>query len=201
MQKVPLTNIRLFSLKVVSVSSRCHENLYHNSLCISCSFLFSQPGTETFNNHKVLLDNKGKIISWITPQREAYHQFLGQRWNFIKTGVPNSPGPAPRSNYPQYFFYCAYKLSNGLLEPDNWMNDVGEKVPNWVESARLYYAYSGDSSVMEIVQRLADYAIDHGTSPADFYMAQLSPIPPQMQVTPFSGGSFCKTIRTARDPG
>jgi hypothetical protein len=48
------------------------------------------------------------------------------------------------------------------------MNDVGEKIPNWFESARLYYAYTGDSSVMTIVKNLIDYTIEHGTSPASF---------------------------------
>jgi hypothetical protein len=124
--------------------------------------------TDSFNKHKVILDEESKIISWITPQSKAYSQFLYQRWNFIKTSVPNSPGPAPRSSYPQYYFYCAYDLQNGNLQPDTWMNDIGERIPNWFESARLYYAYTGDSTVMTIVKKLIDYAIEHGTSPATF---------------------------------
>ena len=76
------------------------------------------------------------------------------------------PGPPPRSSYPQYYFYCAYWDKNGVLEPDTWMNDVGEKIPNWLESARLYYAYTGDASVMRIVKDLVDYTIEHGTTPA-----------------------------------
>ena len=67
--------------------------------------------TDSFNKHKVILDEESKIISWITPQSKAYSQFLCQRWNFIKTSVPNSPGPEPRSSYPQYYFYCAYDLN------------------------------------------------------------------------------------------
>ncbi len=120
------------------------------------------------NTHPLILDEQSKIISWIKPQSTAYDQFLRQRWNFIKHNVPNSPGPEPRSLYPQYYFYCAYRPKNGTLEPDQWMNDVGEKIPNWFESARLYYQYTGDSSVMTIVRKLADYAMQHGTSPADF---------------------------------
>ena len=54
------------------------------------------------------------------------------------------------------------------MEPDTWMNDVGEKIPNWFESARLYNAYSGDNSVMKIVKELIDYSLDHGISPDDF---------------------------------
>lgn len=120
------------------------------------------------NTHKVVLDDQGKIIPWTTPQSKAYDLFLHQRWNFIKHHVPLSPGPAPRSRYPQYYFYCAYRPQNGELIPDQWMNDVGEKIPNWFESARLYYAYTGDTSVMNIVEKFADYALEHGTSPAHF---------------------------------
>lgn len=120
------------------------------------------------NTHPVLLDGESKIISWITPTDKAYDSFLRQRWDFIKNKVPNSPGPEPRSAYPQYYFYCAYRDKNGTLEPDQWMNDVGEKIPNWFESARLYYAYTGDTTVMAIVKKLADYALEHGTSPTTF---------------------------------
>ena len=109
---------------------------------------------DSIATHKVALDEKSKLISWIQPQSRAYDIFLRQRWNFIKTSVPCSPGPLPRSRYPQYYFYCAYKVSSGkiLQEPDEWMNDVGEKIPNWFESARLYYAYTGDTTVMNIVE-------------------------------------------------
>lgn len=123
---------------------------------------------DIFNTHKVVLDDEGKIVPWYGPAEKAYDHFLRLRWNFIKTKVPNCPGPAPRSDYPQYYFYCAYRDKNGVLEPDQWMNDVGEKVPNWFESGRLYYAYTGDSSVMTIVKNLLDYTLDHGTSPPTF---------------------------------
>lgn len=123
---------------------------------------------DVFNGHKVILDDQNEIIPWSVPVENAYDHFLRLRWNFIKTKVPNCPGPAPRSSYPQYYFYCAFRDKNGTLEPDTWMNDVGEKIPNWLESARLYYAYTGDSSVMTIVKNFLNYTIDHGTSPSSF---------------------------------
>jgi hypothetical protein len=55
------------------------------------------------NTHQVVLDDQSKIISWITPQSKSYDVFLHQRWDFIKHHVPLSPGPAPRSLYPQYY--------------------------------------------------------------------------------------------------
>jgi hypothetical protein len=132
---------------------------------ICLQFAFAQ---DVFNGHKVVLDNQGKIVPWSAPVDHAYDQFLRLRWDFIKTKVPNSPGRPPRSSYPQYYFYCAFWDQDGKLEPDTWMNDVAEKIPNWFESARLYYAYRGDSSVMSIVKQLMDYTLAHGTSPSNF---------------------------------
>jgi hypothetical protein len=48
------------------------------------------------------------------------------------------------------------------------MTDVGEKLPNRFESARLYYAYTGDLAVMAIVKKFMDYTLAHGTSPSNF---------------------------------
>jgi hypothetical protein len=48
------------------------------------------------------------------------------------------------------------------------MNDIGEKIPNWFENARLYYAYTGDSSVMKLMKDFIDYTLEHGTSSSEF---------------------------------
>src|SRR5665647_2482549 len=132
---------------------------------------FGQPGAKVdtfFCTHQVVLDNSAKLLPWFYPREKAYDQFLRIRWDFIKTKVSNSPGPEPRSNYPQYYFYASFEIKDGKMEIRDWMNDVAEKIPNWFENARLYYAYTGDSSVMKIVKDLIDYSLDHGTSPSTF---------------------------------
>ena len=121
---------------------------------------------DSIATHKVVLDKQNKIVSWIRPQSSAYDRFLRDRWNFIIRGIPNCPGPPPRSDYPMYYFYCAYK--DQKMIPDTWMNDIGEKIPNWFESARLYYQYSGDRRPLDIITEMIGYTIDHGTSPQDF---------------------------------
>ena len=123
---------------------------------------------DSIATHKVVLDNQSKLIPWSSPAGKAYDQFLRQRWNFIRSNVPNSPGPAPRSSYPQYYFYCAFKDSNNVLLPDMWMNDVGEKIPNWFESARLYYSYTGDIAPLNIAKGMVDYSLGHGITPSTF---------------------------------
>ncbi len=122
-----------------------------------------QAETPTLNGHRVALDNTRKIIPWFQPTANVYDEFLRQRWNFIKTGVPQHP-----SGYPLYYFCNGFSSTAPTIVPDKAMNDVGEKIPNWFESARLYYAYTGDTNVMAIARALVDYAIAHGTSPSNF---------------------------------
>jgi hypothetical protein len=167
--------------------------------CFITAFLFAQTGSNRFSEkpdsiayHKVVLDNQSKLISWIKPQSKAYDQFLYQRWNFVKTLVPNSPGPAPRSSYPIYYFYCDFRDSSNVILPGAWMNDVAEKIPNWFESARLYYAYTGDTSVMTIVKNLTDYSMEHGTSPSSFAWPNFPYTATDPGSTDFSDLTFAK---------
>jgi hypothetical protein len=136
--------------------------------CLTATDLLLAFAADVFNGHQVILDDQNKIIPWSQPVEKAYDHFLRLRWSFIKTKVPPCPGPPPRSSYPQYYFYCAFRNKHGIWQPDTWMNDVGEKIPNWFESARLYYAYTGDAEVMSIVKKLMDYTLAHGRSPAKF---------------------------------
>jgi hypothetical protein len=135
---------------------------------ISCKSQHRVISDTTFCSHKVVLDEQNKIVPWYSPAENAYDHFLHLRWDFIKNRVPYSPGPDPRSRYPQYYFYCAFKVSNDSILPDTWMNDIGEKIPNWFENARLYYAYCGDSEVMKIMKDFIDYTIENGTSSQEF---------------------------------
>jgi hypothetical protein len=134
----------------------------------------SKPGAMTvvtdtiFCTHNLVLDEHNKIVPWYSPAENAYDHFLHLRWNFIKNKVPKSPGPDPRSRYPLYYFYSAFISRNDSILPDNWMNDIGEKIPNWFENARLYYAYCGDASVMMLMKDFVDYTLVHGTSSPEF---------------------------------
>lgn len=124
--------------------------------------------SRVFCGHEVMLDENNKLLPRKVDAKNPYDHFVKLRWNFIKTKVPRSPGPPPRSDYPQYFFYCAFIDSAGVLLPDNWMNDVGEKVPMWLESARLYRDYSGDGEPLQLAKNLLDYSFEHGITPKDF---------------------------------
>ncbi len=114
--------------------------------------------------HPVALDRESRILPWLDPATGAYGRVLGLLWDFILTGVPNGPS----SPLPMYYLYCGYKLSGDSVVADTWMNDVGEKVPNWFESARLYYAYKGDAAAFKVAHGLVDYTLAHGITPAGY---------------------------------
>jgi len=111
------------------------------------------------------VDALGKIVPWHVPAGNAYHAFLTPRWNFIKTGSFPTPG---NPTYPQYFLHSGFSTTNPAITPDNWMNPISETVPNWFESARLYYAYSGDAAPLALAKALMDHSLTNGISPANF---------------------------------
>ena len=165
--------------------------------CLAASTPFAQqnpPGP--FCTHTVILDGQSKIVPWSTPRSNAYDLFLRLRWNFIKTKVPNSPGPPPRSSYPQYYFYCAFKDSSNILLPDGWMNDVGEKIPNWFESARLYYAYTGDSEPLNRTKGMVDYSLEHGITPPAYSWPDFPQTASDAGETEFRGFTTAKRFST-----
>ncbi len=136
---------------------------------ISCTGKPKVMPDTTFCTHKVVLDEQNKIIPWYyTRMKMLMIIFFTCDGILLKTKFPIHQDPIHRSRYPQYYFYCAFNVRNDSILPDAWMNDIGEKIPNWFENARLYYAYTGDSSVMKIMKDFIDYTLEHGTSSPEF---------------------------------
>jgi hypothetical protein len=124
--------------------------------------------SEEFLGHPLVLDSQGNILPWYAPNDpgQSYHQFLTKRWSFIKNG--NFPDPQ-HPTYQQYYLQSGFNTKDAFdgkgINPDNWENCISESMPNWFESARLYYAYSGDVSVMAFAKGLIDYSLVHAINP------------------------------------
>ena len=116
---------------------------------------------EVLRYHTLVLDSQNKIIPWSTPTANAFDNYLDKCWSWA-LAAPNDTNGLPIS-----FLYCAWSPGNPPAASTSWENDVGEKIPNWVESARLYYQYSGNKAPLNYVQRLVDYSLDHGQTPAN----------------------------------
>jgi len=118
--------------------------------------------TDVLRYHTVLVDDSNKILPWFTPTENAYDHYLDTLWTWLPT-VPNGPS----SPLPMYYLYCGFEPGDPIT-PDTWENDWGERVPNFVEFGRLYYAYTGNTAPLDIARDLADYALAHGMTPANF---------------------------------
>ena len=145
-----------------------------------------------FCGHHVVLDKQSKLMPWAVGEMNAYDHCLRLRWNFVLTKTPYCPGPDPRSSFRQYYFYCAFKDSGNILLPDTWMNDVGEKIPMWFESARLYYQYTGDTMPLTITKGMVDYSLEHGITPADYSWSKFPQTAANAGAVEFNGFTSAK---------
>ena len=115
---------------------------------------------EVLRYHTLVVDDQNEIVPWSTPTADAFDNYLDKCWSWA-LAVPDLDG------LPISFLYCTMNSGDPPTASGSWENDVGEKIPNWVESARLYYQYTGDMAPLNYVKRLVDYSLDHGQTPAN----------------------------------
>ena len=116
---------------------------------------------EYLRYHTLVLDGQGEVMPWSTPATNAFDNYLVKCWSYA-LAAPNDAHGLPIS-----FLYCAWNPGNPPTADTSWENDVGEKIPRWVESARLYYQYRGDLTPLNYVKRLVDYSLVHGQTPTN----------------------------------
>jgi hypothetical protein len=109
--------------------------------------------------HPLVLDGQNRIVPWYTPRTNAFDNYLDKCWSWA-VAAPNDAHGLPIS-----FLYCSWYPGDPPTLNPAWENDVGEKIPNWVDSARLYYQYSGDPAALDYVKRFVDYSLIHGQTP------------------------------------
>ena len=64
-------------------------------------FLGGAVAQDTLNQHKVVLDDSGKLLSWVQPQQQAYGRVVRLAWDFLLNTVP-----VESNGLKSYFTYC-----------------------------------------------------------------------------------------------
>lgn len=129
--------------------------------CVFTLTGFAESGpAEWLGYHPVKVDANDLILPWSVPASRAFDRYLDRGWAWALAA------PLDEHGLPISFLYCAWNPGNPPTASASWENDVGEKIPNWVESARLYYQYAGDKAPLDQVKQLVDYALAHGQTPA-----------------------------------
>ena len=122
--------------------------------------------SDTLNTHPVMLDANGKLLSWIQPQEMAFDRVVRLAWGFLLHSVP-----LESNGLKTYLTYCCMDTLGQHAE--DWPHDPAMVYGAFADSAVAYYAYSGDRSVVKLVEELLDYDLTHGRTPADWNWANV----------------------------
>ena len=134
-------------------------------LCLATS-----PGgtlADTLDTHEVVLDSSGKLLSWVTPADEAYDRVMFLSWDLLKNRIPVDPNNGLEVTYT----HSEYDPSS--LAGSGWPNNPAGKNAMLADSAAMYYAYSGDRAVVDLVVGLLDHQLAHGTTPPSYAWANV----------------------------
>lgn len=110
--------------------------------------------------HAAVLDARGDLQPWYRASRGlGYDHVLRLGWRFVERRVPRDR----RTGRPVYLNFAVYdgRTHQGLY----WQHDPAELYAGFVDSLLPWYAYSGDRRAVEIVRRMLDYQLRHGTTP------------------------------------
>jgi hypothetical protein len=114
----------------------------------------------TLAGHRVVLDQSGRLLSWVEPQASAYDRILKLAWEQLLTGFP-----VEENGLPTWLAYCCF--DGQTLRGGSWPHNPACVYAGLARGAAAYHAYSGDRRVVDLVRRVLDYQLENGTTPAD----------------------------------
>ncbi len=114
------------------------------------------PTLGTLNGHTVLAYPTGKIIPWTPNANDGYDTVMKLAWNYLLNNVPDDP----QTGKPAYY-------SRSYIDPNtqqmvDWPHNPAGLYAMLIESALKYYAYSGNTNVMQLANDVAIWQLDHG---------------------------------------
>ena len=125
-----------------------------------CIYSLTIKHPHVLGNHVIRTDSQGKILSWVTPQANAYGIVVDISWDFIKNKVPIEP-----CGYKGYMISCSYDIFNNPGYATYNLLDMAGLFGEFVDSLIPYYAYTGDWSYVEVVREMLDHALIYGLTP------------------------------------
>ncbi len=120
--------------------------------------------------HPPVLDAEGKLLAWYHPEKnQGYDQVLKLGWDFIEHKVPRDTRHG--SGLKIYLINAVYDAET--LQGWNWQGNPAMVFGSFVDSLAGWYPYSGDEEAIRTVREMLDYALAHGTTPADWNWASV----------------------------
>jgi hypothetical protein len=135
----------------------------HVSILLMAGLLAGPPRSapahaDELTGHPVRLDDKGRLLSWL-PQPLAYDGVVRRAVSFLHERVVTED-----NGLPSYLTYCCIdkKTRRGTVWPHNPAGLNGMMV----DVATGMFAYAADRRTVDLVRRMLDYQLRHGTTPA-----------------------------------
>jgi hypothetical protein len=120
--------------------------------------------------HPPVLDAEGNLLAWYHPEKnQGYDQVLKLGWDFIEHKVPRDTRHG--SGLKIYLINAVY--DGETLQGWNWQGNPAMVFGSFVDSLAGWYPYSGDEEAIRTVREMLDYALAHGTTPADWDWASV----------------------------
>lgn len=156
-------------------------------LLVSCTMTFAisaqenkLPSRDSLGAYKIVKDKSGKIVPWYKPEipGAAYAHVCKLASEFIKSGTPIDP----RTGLPLYLVTCCFEGPHLKTQQafeagktgEEWMHNPAMTYAGMVHSLVMgYRVFSGDESYVEVVKRMLDYQLQHGTTPKGWIWSQV----------------------------
>lgn len=123
----------------------------------------------TLNCHDVVLGADGELISWLQPQDSSMHRAATAAASFLHDGVPHPATPAGAGGRPAYMFYPqllpTMQCGGGNLSMPTYLHNPAGLYGMLGEALMLYYAYSGNESMVDLIAPMFDYVLANGSTP------------------------------------
>ena len=115
---------------------------------------------EALAGHPLVLDDQGRLLSWVQPQGAAYGRVVQLAWERLLTGFP-----VEENGLPTWLTYCCF--DGQTLRGGSWPHNPASFYAGLARGASAYHAYSGDRRVVDFLRRVLDHQLAQGTTPAD----------------------------------
>lgn len=129
-------------------------------------FALASFAEDTLNTHPVRLDADGKLLSWVEPQDQAYSHVSQLAWNYLLNSAPTEA-----NGLKVYLAYCC--MDSKGEQTQDWPHDPASIYGAFADSAVAWFAYSGDATVVHLVESMLDYDLAHGLTPAGWQWPQV----------------------------
>lgn len=123
-----------------------------------------QPATHLMT-HTVQLDSQGKILSWAGSD-SAYAHVVHLAWRALIEKFPVQP-----NGLQTYFSHSRFDPHS--FAGDGWPHNPAGLNAMLVDSAIQWYTFSGDYEAIELVRKLLNHQLTHGTTPSSAVWAQV----------------------------